>query len=87
MHIKSLRIKQTGDDQAKIEATIADESQVLSESHLLILYFHDEENRIRDRINIRVKPAKPGADVSVSTMFRLKNASFFTYTASLEKSS
>lgn len=87
MYIKSLRIKQTGDEQAKIEAEIANEDQVSAEPHLLILYFHDEENRIRDRINIRFKPVKPGVNVSVGTTFRLKNESFFTYTVSLEKTS
>jgi hypothetical protein len=86
LHIKSLSVKLLGDDQARIEAKLRNPGRSATPPLLLLLYFYDEENRIRDRINIRIKASKPGEIIMAGATFRLKNTGCFTYIASLEKS-
>jgi hypothetical protein len=85
IYIKSIFVKQESAGQARIDATLLNRSRESVPSFLLLLYFYDAENRIRDRISIRLKPFAPAGVQSVSSIFRLKSGDFFSYTARLEK--
>ena len=85
IYIKSLLVRAEGDGQARIEAKLENRSSAATLSMLLLLYFYDDRDRIRDRISINLKPFAPNEVRTVSSFFRLKSAGFFTYTARLEK--
>lgn len=85
IYIRSIFMKQEGAGQARIEATLVNRSRDAVPPRLLLLYLYDSENRIRDRISIRLKPFAPSGVQSVSSIFRLKSGDFFSYTARLEK--
>ncbi|MFA6451046.1 MAG: hypothetical protein WCX65_16340 [bacterium] len=85
IYIKSLAVRALDSGQARIEAELENRGGSDSPPLLLLINFFDSENRVRDRISIRLKPIKPGAPLSASTVFRLKSGGFFSYSARLEK--
>jgi len=85
IRIKSLGVRVEDDGQARIEAKLQNRARVATQPLILLIYFYDEENRVRDRISIRLAPIAPNETRSVNTVFRLKAQGFFSYTARLEK--
>ena len=85
VYIKSLAIRVIEGGQARVEAKLENHGDAPTPPLLLLLYFYDEENRVRDRISIRLKPFNQGDGLAVNTVFRLKSPGYFSYTARLEK--
>jgi hypothetical protein len=85
IYIKSLAVRVVDGGQARVEAELENRGASAAPPLLLLLNFFDSENRVRDRISIRLKPFKPGEPLATTAVFRLKSDGFFSYSARLEK--
>ena len=82
--IKSLAVSSdAAHKQGRVEANLFNGGRAPSPPSILLLYFHDTDNRIRDRISLRVPPVEPAGSRTVAAVFRLKSTGFFTYTAEI----
>ena len=85
IHIRSLAVRPEGDGEARIVAVLENRSRSSVPPFRLMLYFYDGEDRVRDRLYVRLRKFEPGETQNAQLVFRLKSTEFFRYEARLEK--
>ncbi len=85
LRIKSIGVRVEDGGQARIETILRNHGRAATQPLLLLLYFYDDEGRVRDRISIGLTRFAPNETRVINTVFRLKGRGFFSYTARLEK--
>jgi len=81
--IRSLHVKPGENLQGRVEAVLGNTGKTGTPDAVLLLYFYDNEGRIRDRVSFKLEPIGPSENRSLSAFFRFKNTSFFSYSASI----
>ena len=81
--IKHLSVTPQKGLQGKVEAGIENRSGRETPPAVLLLYFYDSAGRIRDRVSVRLNSMRPAGSAEISSVFRLKNNGFFTYSATI----
>ncbi|HOC93864.1 MAG TPA: hypothetical protein PKH33_16060 [bacterium] len=83
--ITKLAVSRLKDGDARLVGAARNVSDGNVPAYRLLVFLHDSESRVRDRLYVKLKPFAPGESQDFSLVFRLKSLEFVASDVRLEK--